>query len=818
MIATTLKGLFPRGRFHNATKNLRRSMASSRQEHTVIKEIPYTVHFDERTVKTEHGGYVRSWKIEGMPFLTAPDSYRNELHEELCRLFIGRADVQFYTNTVRTKVCLPESDEFTPGSFAYGLNKHYRQSLANDDMYVNQVYLSVVYTPENERTRKFFEWKAKQKEKKTPEVNNEKLAEQLKTITLGLERGMKQYQMTALSTYEHNGYWFSAQLELYQFLLDGVIRRSPLMRQNLQKTMLVSRPIFGYEKGELRAAPSTYHIAALGIKGHGYPKQITPGRLSVVLGLRGEFVLTQTFVPLSKAVSLNRADEAVKRQEQTESRAVSQRDEMSQGGEGNLLDDLTAGRYVLGEYHFALVLKSRTVDELGELIAQAVTTFGEVGIALVREDVGTEATYWSQLPGQHLRYRPRPDTMTSRNAAGLMAPYGEFLGSQSGNHWGRSTALLRTVFSTPYHFNFHVRDVGHTFICGPTGSGKTTAQLFLAAMQSAAGLTQVFFDYGLGSAVYTRAMGGNFFNIDIGVETGWNPFQMEPTPQNVGFVTMLFHRLAKKSGHTLSQTEHSQLDKAVVMVFKLPKHMRRPARLLDFIDPTDKDGLDKKLARWVQGGAMAWLFDCEKDTIDFDRPVTSVNIKNLLDNDEVRAESMMYLFYRVGLVKDGRRLRIDIGEFWRALDDEFFVDWLQAFFNTARKDDAMLVAETQSPEKVANSKIAHTVIGQTSTKIYLWNLDASRKVYMESFGLTETEFNWVKKLGRERMLLKQTDGTSVILELNLGASGLRGDLAVLSGTSESAREVEELIAEVGNDPKVWRPIWNSKKGFPAIET
>jgi type IV secretion system protein VirB4 len=638
------------------------------------------------------------------------------------------------------------------------------------------------------------------------QVTDEEVFGQLEVITLGLERALARYQMTSLTTYKHGENWFSTQLEFYHFLINGEVRRVPVMQQNLQETLLTSRTVFGFEKGELRAASSTYHVATLGVKD--YPKPITPGLLSVLLSAPGEFVLTQSFVPLSKTESLNRGETAVERMGQTAGRAVSEVNEMSAGGEGSLLDDLASGRYILGEYSLTVVLKARTVPQLSELIAHTVTTLSEVGFMVAREDFGVEASFWSQLPGQHLRYRARPDTVTSRNAAGLMALYGEYKGdSREKSHWPNSTALFRTLVGSLYELSLHVRDVGHTFICGPTGRGKTTVQLYLAAMQAEANVTQVIFDNGLGTAVYVSAMGGKYHDVRIGSPFA-NPFQLESNPENIAFVTLLFHRLAKKGGHQLSQREQTQIDSAVKNVFGLPKPMRRAQRLLDFIDKTEKDGLDKKLARYLEGGSMEWLFDNEKDSFDFDRPVTGVNIEHIIDNDEIRAECMMYLFHRVGLIKDGRRLRVDIAEFWRALDDEYFVDWLQAFFNKARKDNAMLVAETQSPEKVANSKIAHVVIGQTATKIYIWNPEASKDVYMNDFGLNATEFAWVKKLGIGRILVKKTDGTSVILELDLGGRTHKVDLAVLSPTTESARGLLALIDKVGDDPKVWGPIWN----------
>ena len=65
-------------------------------------------------------------------------------------------------------------------------------------------------------------------------------------------------------------------------------------------------------------------------------------------------------------------------------------------------------------------------------------------------------------------------------------------GPRHGNHWGDALALLVTSARSPYYFSLHAsdptdpdggsrKDTGHTFICGPTGSGKTVFIGFLVA-------------------------------------------------------------------------------------------------------------------------------------------------------------------------------------------------------------------------------------------------------------------------------------------------------------------------------------------------
>jgi type IV secretion system protein VirB4 len=67
-------------------------------------------------------------------------------------------------------------------------------------------------------------------------------------------------------------------------------------------------------------------------------------------------------------------------------------------------------------------------------------------------------------------------------------------GKASANHWGPAVTVLNTTSGTPYFFNFHVRDVGHTMIIGPTGAGKTVLLNFLCAQAQKFNPRTFFFD------------------------------------------------------------------------------------------------------------------------------------------------------------------------------------------------------------------------------------------------------------------------------------------------------------------------------------
>ena len=110
-------------------------------------------------------------------------------------------------------------------------------------------------------------------------------------------------------------------------------------------------------------------------------------------------------------------------------------------------------------------------------------------MTVAREDLALEAAFWAQLPG-NFSDRPRKAPITSRNFAAMVSFHNYPSGRATGNHWGDALALLMTSSRSPYYFSLHAtdpkdpdggsrKDTGHTFICGPTGSGKTVFVGFL---------------------------------------------------------------------------------------------------------------------------------------------------------------------------------------------------------------------------------------------------------------------------------------------------------------------------------------------------
>src|SRR3546814_11300455 len=86
-----------------------------------------------------------------------------------------------------------------------------------------------------------------------------------------------------------------------------------------------------------------------------------------------------------------------------------------------------------------------------------------------------------------------------------------------------------------------------------------------------------------------------------------------------------------------------------------------------------------------------------------------------------------------------------------------------------------------------------------------------RREYIEGFWLSEAEFKLVREeLSPEsRKFLVKQGHDSVVVGLDL--IGMDDELAVLSGRAETTGVAREVIAELGNDPKLWLPEFHRRR-------
>jgi len=797
-----------------------------RRELLAADRVPFTVQVSDHVVRTSLLDYVQVFRLGGASFESADDEQLNNWHERLNILWrnLASPNVALWTHVIRRREATPWPEE-SAGGFAAALLDKYRKRLAQEALMVNELYVCTVYRPIAGVAAGLIGRALNRRSRDSARAETAEALDACAKLAQTIRASLARYEPQLLGSYCHGGTSYSSVLEFLGVLINGEWQRVPLTRNPLNEMLATSRLFFGTEAIEYRTPSATRVAAVLGIKE--YPTPNVVGLYNRLLSAPFAYVLTQSFAFLSKATSQGLLQRQFNRLANAGDFGVSQAQELQ-----HALDALTSNEFVMGDHHLSLQVLIDVAEDRGEptsprlkalndSVALARSLLADTGMTVAREDLALEAAYWAQLPG-NFPMRPRKSPITSRNFAAMSAFHNFPSGRASGNHWGEALTMFMSSARSPYHFSLHAsdphdadggsrKDTGHTFICGPTGSGKTVFIGFLVAMLERHGTTQVIFDKDRGLEILVRALHGEYLPLRNGIATGFNPLQLPPTPHHLEFLKLWLRMLAGPPGPgALTVRQQSDLEQALHGTLALDRSVRRLSRLIEFLDPTEPEGIHARLSRWCGSaqGDYAWVFDNAEDAVIpllARHAVVGFDVTEFLDHALIRAPVTLYLFHLVRELLDGRKLVCWMDEFWRLLADTAFEEFAKDAPKTWRKLNGVMCMATQSASDVLDSPISRTIIEQTPTKVFFPNADADAGQYMNGFGLTEREFKLVREQlepGSRSFLIKQGHH-SVVCQLDL--KGFDAELNVISGRTEQVERMHQIIAGSGADPGDWLP-------------
>lgn len=814
--------------------------------------IPFRSLVAPDTVSTIGNAYMRTYRVPGVAFEAADVNDILRRKEQLNTLLraIASPHVAIWKHTVRRRSADTLSAIYD-NAFCQSLNDKYYQTFDGTRegdqgayrLMANELYLTIVYRRELSRTGGLLTRAAR----RSPEEAQADIADvllKLDELCERFESSMEDYGndrrgIERLRSYTGaDGALLSSQLEFYNYLITGVMQPVRVPEAPLNEYLGNAMVHVGTETIQINAPLQTRYARAIDFKD--YNSSTEPGILNGLMYSDFEFVETQSFSFIPKYEAKDFLEKQRQRMANMDDAGTSQIRQLDVA-----LDQLIDGEFAMGEYHYGLMIFGREeggisgMESVRRNAAMALTTLQNAGFLAALATTATDAAFYSQLPATW-QYRPRVARLTTQNFAGL-APFHNFrAGKRDGNPWGPAITMLKTPSGQPAFLNFHASDgaedafdkkvLGNTAIIGKSGTGKTVLMNFCLSMaqkfRHGDRFTNVFFDKDQGAKATILAIGGKYLAIKNGEPTGFNPFQIEPNESNIQFLERLVKVLVTEGGDRITVADDSRISHAVrqVMSPSIPRNQRRLSIVLQNIteggDAKDRENsVAKRLAKWCiddgQGkrGTLAWVFDNAADKIDF---TTHDNYgfdgTDFLDNPDTCAPISMYLLHRMESVIDGRRFIYWIDEVWKWIEAregrgaEAMAEFTGNKQLTIRKQNGLGVFASQLPSMLLKSKIAAQLIQQTATKIFLPNPDGIYSEYVDGFGCTVEEFDCIRQLPeKSRMFLVKQNGQSMLCQLDL--RGFDDELSILSGDTANNVVLDEVIAEVGDDPAQWIPVY-----------
>lgn len=790
----------------NLQRRKTQKAAYSRLEVSAAAFIPYHHHWDRETVVTRKKEFIQIIKLDGFSFETADDEDVDMKKMVRNSLLKSMADGTFalWFHTMRRRQSAYPAGKQPPGFAAY-VDKLWHEKHHSKDSYINELYITVVRKADTKGAAKVHHFLKKATEASNKAAQMDAMREAQKELSEAVQRlvaTLKDYGARVLSTYENEHGVFSEPLEFLAKLVNcGFSQPMRYSAANIAHTLPVYRLYFGDRAIEVSGASHKRFAGLISIKE--YAPATAAGLLDGFLQLPFEFIISQSFEFVNRSVNINKMQIQQRRMMAAEDAAISQIAEIS-----DALDMAMSGHVAFGDHQLSVMCFEESLPELEKVMSMAIAELVNIGINPVREKFVMEPAFWAQLPA-NFEFVARKSKISTLNLSGFASLHNYPTGRIDGNHWGDAVTVFDTSSGTPYFFNFHARDVGHTTIIGPTGSGKTVLLNFLCAQAQKFNCRMFFFDKDRGAEIFVRAISGKYSIIEPGKRCGFNPLQLPDTPENRTFLAEWLHTLVTVHDEPFTAEDMDRVNEAVIGNYKLAKKDRILRNIAPFLGIEGPGTLAGRLKMWHSNGPYAGLFDNETDMIDF-----SVGTAFGFEMGEVLKErvslepTLLYLFHRISLSLDGTPTIIVLDEAWALIDNKIFAGRIRDWLKTLRKLNGMVVFATQSVEDATQSAISETLIQQTATQIFLPNPKAT-DAYKKAFMVSDREFNLLKTTdpGSRYFLVKQ--GKDVVVA-RIDLSGMDDVINVLSARAESIGLLDEIRRETGDAPEAWMSAFQER--------
>ena len=771
----------------------------SKLEVSAAQFIPYEYHWDRETILTKKQEFVQILKLDGFAFETADDDDVDMKKLVRNSLLKSMADGTFavWFHTLRRRQSAYPAGKQPPGFAAY-VDKLWHEKHSNKNTYVNEIYITIVRKADTKGAAKVHHYlkKASEAGNKTAQIDALRDAQkELAETASRLAATFRDYGARVLTTYENEHGVFSEPMEFLAKLINcGFSQPMRFTATDMSRYLPIYRLYFGGRAIEVSGGPRKRFAGLISIKE--YSPATAAGLLDGFLQLPFEFIITQSFAFHNRSVNINRMQMRQRRMMAAEDAAISQIAEIS-----DALDMAMSGHVAFGPHHLTVMCFEENLPELEKVLSLAIAELVNLGINPVREKFVMEQAFWAQLPG-NFEYIARGADISTMNLAGFASLHNYPIGRIKNNHWGDAVTVFDTSSGTPYYFNFHNRDVGHSVIIGPTGAGKTVLLNFLCSQAQKFNCRIFFFDKDRGAEIFMRAIGGKYTIIEPGKVCNFNPLQLPDTPENRTFLAEWIHTMVTVHDEPFTADDLDRINDAVAGNYKLARKDRILRNIAPFLGIEGPGTMASRLKMWHSGGPYSGLFDNPTDVVDF-----SVGSCFGFEMGEVLKErvslepTLLYLFHRISLSLDGTPTIIVLDEAWALIDNKIFAGRIRDWLKTLRKLNGMVVFATQSVEDATNSAISETLIQQTATQIFLPNPKAT-DAYKKAFMVSEREFNLLKTTdpGSRYFLVKQ--GKDVVVA-RIDLSGMDDVINVLSARAETVSILDEVRREYGDAPEAW---------------
>jgi type IV secretion system protein VirB4 len=449
--------------------------------------------------------------------------------------------------------------------------------------------------------------------------------------------------------------------------------------------------------------------------------------------------------------------------------------------------ELSSDAYSFGYFTACLAVWDEDYPAALDKARYAVSLFNSSGFTAKQETFNPFQCFLAMQPGNTFARVDRP-VLSSGNLSHIVSLSSVWQG-MARNKWteecfGCAAPLLvcSTASKTPFFLNLNVGDVGHAFIFGPAGAGKSTLIALIASQfLKYRNANVIILDKDKTARSVTMAAGGVY--EEPGSENiAFQPLRELESVTDImwaaEFVKCLLEMQGIKTDAVMSE--------AIITALRQIRDQKEPGRrnistfqqYVNYTNPhTGINDIRVGVQPYTVNGQYGAIFDACETKLSLSKWIMIETGTLMKLGAQAVTPALMFIFRfieRVYTKPDGNwtgdPTLLVLDEAWVFLDNDYFSRTIEEWLVTLRKKRVFCLFATQEVAKAAKSRINTTIVSQCQTKIYLADPSAATEViavFYRQFGLEEHEIVSLSQAVMKRDYLYKSVNGVRLFELNL---------------------------------------------------
>lgn len=703
--------------------------------------VPYVCHFDPNTIITKNGELLQIIRITGFSNTVAL-SELIELREAVREAVISNvADnkIAFWFNTIRRKKNISPKGEFSE-FFAQKFDEAWTKENAWDDQYVNELYITVIVegldtSIENLQSfvRSFSYMATKSLHRDFLNNSHKKLTEIVNAIILDLSG----YGAKLLRIKEWDETLYSEPMRFFGKIVNLYEDRYPLAANDISLDLTSHKIAFGNRELEVIGQQNKNFAAILSLKEY---FEVSIESLDRILQLPCEFIITQSF-----DFTFNKKD-LEPYEYQNYLLQVSGDEEFRQTcGIANFIESAQGLTTDYGKIQTTVMIISHNREALEKDVKSALDQFDALGFVVVREDVFLEHCFWSQLPA-NFRHLRRQKLINTNRIAGFAALHSFPTGQIGGNKWGPAIATIQTALNTPYFFNFHDRNIGHTLFLGSEEFSENKLLHFLITQSRRINGKLFYFDFNNSAKCLIKTLGGSYYdmNVDDSGDPSFlhlNPLALQKNDANKKFLNEFFTSLVAFARDIVLDSEIEMIPAIVASI--LDSNANNFGAACELFNTSKTKNIYNTLKVW-NGENLGHIFGAETE-INWSDKIIAFDLSAVQNEKPILAPIVNYLIHQIESQLDQSPSIIVLRDAWTMIDNQILAPKIVEFLKRVAQQNCVVIFTSKNPEQISANKLSQEIIDNIATKIFTPN-SAPHQSLKTIFELDDEELKILKMM------------------------------------------------------------------------